>query len=579
MNTSRQLGVNMLLAAAVLGAVPMVASAQHTLRIVADEDGRGPKADVFTSGRALSGDGRWLAFSDGTGVYLRDNITGDVVPVSVGFQGSLRPGGGPTVSNDGGTVVFFSLDDQLVPGDTNQWTDLFVWQRSSGQVRRVNVDSNGNQSLGNLKDAVVSGDGSTVAFSSYASDLVPGDTNGYLDFFIHHIASGLTLRVSEGSNGEQGWPTCFNPGPVCLQAESLDITDDGRFVSFASYMTNLVPNDQIELDVFVHDWYARTTVRVSAAAAGGDSNGWSQFPSISGDGRWLAFYSDASNLVAVGPTGPGSFLHDLTSGSTRALGLDANGNQHLIHQPVLSRNAEYIAYVTLDDIAPDDLDGDADLYLERMSDNSIFLVSRGLGGQNLPWGEPGWLWAWSSVLHGVTDTGSVMFSATADAIVGEPSNVQTPCTMVLHDPQMRTNAVSDYCTAKTNTLGCVPRMTVCGAPSTSAGQRFALIAENVRSHKTGFLIWARSPQAAPFDGGTMCIGTPRRRTPAQDSGGTSTANNCKGAYSFWFDPAYTASMGLAPGDVVYAQYYSRDPWSFGPSNIGLTNAIRFVVLP
>lgn len=571
-----------LLAANFLALLSSFAAAQHTLRIIADERGRGLSEDSYNLGRALSPDGRWIAYSDAAGVYLRDNQTGSIVPVSVGYQGTLRSGGSPTVSDDGGTVAFLSSDDQLVPGDTNQTLDLFVWQRSTGQVRRVNVDSNGNQSAVYARDGVVSGDGSTVAFSSPASDLVPGDTNGYHDFFIHHLSSGLTLRVSEGSNGQQGVFTCIQYGPICLRAETLDISDDGRFVAFASYMTNLVPNDQIELDVFVHDWYTRTTVRVSEAATGGDSNGWSQFPSLSGDGRWLAFFSDASNLVAGAPSGlylPAAFLHDLNTGLTQPVGLDPSGNQYSTYQPVLSRNGEYVAYVTYDDIAPDDLDGGADLYRERLSDSSISMVSRGVGGANLPYGQNGWVWYSSAVFHTVTDSGQVMFAATADAIVGEPATVQTPVTMVLHDPSMRTNAVSDYCTAKTNTLGCVPRMTVCGAPSMSAGQRFALIAENVRSHKTGFLIWARSAQAAPFDGGTMCIGTPRRRTPAQDSGGASTANNCKGSYSFWFDPAYVTSMGLAPGDVVYAQYYSRDPWNLWPSNVGLTNAIRFVVLP
>ncbi|MEY2784863.1 MAG: hypothetical protein RL277_1070 [Planctomycetota bacterium] len=567
---------------AVVATFALPSAAQHTLRIVGDEDGRRNDEDRIVGSRSLSSNGRWLVFSDDEGVYLRDNQGGSIEPVSIGYQGSLRPGVSAVVSDDGAVVAFFSTDDQLVPGDTNQWTDLFAWQRITGQVKRVSVDSNGNQTLGNFRGAVVSGDGSTVAFSSFASDLVPGDTNGYLDFFIHHLASGLTLRVSEGSNGEQGWPTCFQPGSICLQAQSLDISDDGRFVAFASYMSNLVPNDQIELDVFVHDWYTRTTVRVSEAATGGDANGWSQFPSLSGDGRWLAFYSDASNLVAGAPNGlniPAVFLHDLTTGLTQPVGLDPSGNQYSTYQPVLSRNGGYVAYVTFDNVAPDDLDGDADLYLERLSDHSISMVSRGVGAVNLPWDKPGWNWFGLAVWHTVTNTGQVMFSATADAIVGEPSSSQTPFTVVLHDPSMRTSAVSDYCTAKTNSLGCVPRMTVCGAPSMSAGQRFALIAENVRSHKTGFLVWSTSSLAAPFDGGTLCIGTPRRRTPAQDSGGASGADDCTGAYSFWFDPAYVTSVGLSPGDAVYAQYYSRDPWPFSPNNSGLTNAIRFVVLP
>ncbi len=486
----------------------------------------------------------------------------------------------PTVSADGSKVAFLSSDGELVANDTNQNTDVFVWTRATGALMRANVDANGNPSIGYANSATISRDGSTLAFSSYAADLVPGDTNGELDFFVHHLASGLTLRVSIGSNGEQGVPTCFSPGPLCATRPMLDISEDGRFIAFETWMTDLVPNDQAGLDVFVHDWFTGATQRVSDTTSGGNSSGLSSSPSISGDGRWVAFQAIADDLVTG--AGPGAYMRDLSSGTTSTLGLMSNGSQiggGTIPQPVISQNAEFVSLLTdIDLLAPDDLDGEVDLFVQRIGSFEIDLVSRGWGGSNLS----RLAFAWNSIggpHHGVTNDGRVMFMAAASAIVGEPSGPQTPFTVVLHDPAMRTNAVSDYCTAKANTLGCVPRMTVGGAPSMSAGQRFALIAENVRSHKTGFLIWARSAQAAPFDGGTMCIGTPRRRTPAQDSGGTSAANNCKGSYSFWFDPAYVTSMGLAPGDVVYAQYYSRDPWSMWPSNVGLTNAIRFVVLP
>lgn len=486
----------------------------------------------------------------------------------------------PTVSADGSKVTFLSSDGELVANDTNQNTDVFVWTRATGALVRANVDANGNPSMGYAYSATISRDGTTVAFSSFAADLVPGDTNGELDFFVHHLSSGLTLRVSVGSNGEQGVPTCFTPGPLCATRPKLDISDDGRFIAFETWMTDLVPNDQAGLDVFVHDWLGGSTQRVSEAAGGGNSSGQSSSSSISGDGRWVAFQAIADDLVAG--AGPGAYLRDVFSGITSPLALSSNGahiSGGIQPQPVLSQNGDFVAFVADQDLlVPDDQDGQVDLFVQQIGSTELELVSRGSGGSGLSSSQ----FVWNSLGspgHGVTNDGRVMFRAAASAIIGEPSGPQTPFTVVLHDPSMRTNAVSDYCTAKTNTLGCVPRMTVCGAPSMSAGQRFALIAENVRSHKTGFLIWARSALAAPFDGGTMCIGTPRRRTAAQDSGGASSTNDCTGAYSFWFDPAYVTSMGLAPGDVVYAQYYSRDPWNLWPSNVGLTNAIRFVVLP
>ena len=561
-------------------AMPCVA--QATLRCAAREDGRRQSFSALSHARSMSPDGRWLAFasdsSSEVGVFLRDLLTGELFPVSIGLQGNLRGGFLPTVTSDGSRVAFLSADGELVPNDTNQQTDVFVWTRATRSLARANVDGNGSQSVGLAYSAVISRDGSTVAFSSYAGDLVPGDTNGELDFFMHHLATGLTLRVSEGSNGQQGLPTCSSPGPLCVTRPKLDVSDDGRFIAFESWMTNLVPNDSAGLDVFVHDWFTGTTQRVSEAAGGGNSTGSSSSPSISGDGRWVAFHAIANDLVPG--AGPGAYLRDLASGVTSTLGFGPNGSHiggGILPQPVLSQNGHFVAFVTdVDLLVPDDQDGQVDLFVQRLGSTQIELVSRGAGGSNLSNSTFDWN-SIGSPAHGVTNDGRVMFRAAASAIVGEPS--PSPFTVALHDPLMRTNAVSDYCTAKTNSLGCVPRMTVCGAPSMSAGQRFALIAENVRSHKTGFLVWSTSSLAAPFDGGTLCIGTPRRRTPAQDSGGASGADDCTGAYSFWFDSTYVTSVGLAPGDAVHAQYYSRDPWPFSPNNSGLTNAIRFVVLP
>jgi len=102
-------------------------------------------------------------------------------------------------------------------------------------------------------------------------------------------------------------------------------------------------------------------------------------------------------------------------------------------------------------------------------------------------------------------------------------------------------------------------------------------AENVLNQKSGFLFWGHSQTAVPFYGGVMCVALPRFRTPVQTSGGSATGSDCSGFYSFAFDSAYMASQGLVAGDVVNAQYWSRDPGFLPPDNVGLTDALNFTI--
>ncbi|MDT7943806.1 MAG: hypothetical protein RQ985_04565, partial [Dehalococcoidia bacterium] len=134
----------------------------------------------------------------------------------------------------------------------------------------------------------ISADGRYVAFESIASNLVPGDTNGVSDVFVHDRLTGQTTRVSVASDGTQGHSASDHPS----------ISADGRYVAFESFASNLVPGDTNgKRDVFVHDRLTGQTARVSVASDGTQGNGDSIYPSISADGRYVAFVSGASNLV------------------------------------------------------------------------------------------------------------------------------------------------------------------------------------------------------------------------------------------------------------------------------------------
>jgi hypothetical protein len=136
------------------------------------------------------------------------------------------------------------------------------------------------------------------------------------------------------------------------------------------------------------------------------------------------------------------------------------------------------------------------------------------------------------------------------------------------------NPVSTYCTGKTNSIGCVPAIGSSNAPSKSAGT-FTVRCSNTLNQKNGLLFWGFDNIATPFQGGTLCVASPTIRTDAFSSGGSTTGNDCTGQYAFTFTTAYFNSYGIAAGDTLFAQWWTRDPAS--PSTTGLSNAIEFTV--
>jgi hypothetical protein len=137
-----------------------------------------------------------------------------------------------------------------------------------------------------------------------------------------------------------------------------------------------------------------------------------------------------------------------------------------------------------------------------------------------------------------------------------------------------------YCTAKTNSAGCSPLIGSYGAASVSIGNNFTFVAANVLENMNGMLIWSLTPAAIPFGGGTLCLGSPVQRTPVQMAQTAAPGSYpCLGLYTYTFTQAYMAQHGFAPGDDLYAQFWSRDTGFAAPQNIGLTAAMHAVILP
>jgi Tol biopolymer transport system component len=150
-------------------------------------------------------------------------------------------------------VVFYSNASNLVPGDTNNNIDLFVRDTLANTTTRISVDSAGNQANREAYGSSISADGRFVAFTSFASNLVPGDTNENYDTFVRDLSTNTTTRVSVNSAGNQA---SGSPGTPSISA-------DGRFVVFDSFASNLVPGDtNASDDIFVRDLLTNTTTRV-----------------------------------------------------------------------------------------------------------------------------------------------------------------------------------------------------------------------------------------------------------------------------------------------------------------------------
>jgi hypothetical protein len=218
-------------------------------------------------------------------------VSGQTTLVSLDSDSTQGNGtsGRPSISADGRYVAFDSKSSNLVSGDTNSNYDVFVHDRQSGQTARVSVASDGTQGNNESWYPIISADGRYVSFHSTASNLANGDTNGKQDIFVHDRQTGQTTRVSVASDGTQGNNDSWYP----------IISADGRYVAFLSYANNLVSGDTNAYgDVFVHDMQSGTTTRISLASDGTQGDGSSAYPSISDTGRYVAFFSAASNLVS-----------------------------------------------------------------------------------------------------------------------------------------------------------------------------------------------------------------------------------------------------------------------------------------
>jgi uncharacterized repeat protein (TIGR01451 family) len=327
------------------------AAAEETTRVSVASDGtEGSSGSLNPS---ISADGRYVAFesyawnlvsSDYNGsadIFVHDRETRQTTLISVASDGTHGNSDSfyPAISADGRYVAFISNASNLVSGDTNNFWDIFVHDRTTGVTRRVSVSSNGTQANYHSSERpAISADGRYVAFTNYASNLIIGDTNGEGDIYIHDCITGETLRVSVASDGTQGNGASYEPS----------ISTDGRYVAFVSWATNLVNEGTMDhYNIYVHDQVTGETELVSVASDGTQGNGSSFNTAISAEGRYVTFYSEATNLVENDTNGRDDvFVHDRLTGETRRASIASNGTQgnQVSRLPAISADGRYIGF-------------------------------------------------------------------------------------------------------------------------------------------------------------------------------------------------------------------------------------------
>lgn len=351
----------------------------------------GAPANGSSTTPSVNGDGTVVAFASnatnltpGTPHAISDifvkGATAPVRLVSVGFGGGQPDAAStqPAVSANGRFVAFTSAADDLVSGDSNSATDVFVADLTTGTITRVSVTSRGTQANGDSYNPSISYDGTLVSFTSDATNLVGGDHNHASDVFVHNMTTGATERVSVSSSGRQQ-----NAGVPAPFTQFSDLSGDGHYVVFDSNATNLAEGAATgHSNVYRHSLVSGHTWLVSenSLLRPGDNDSFS--PATSDDGHVTVFESFADNLATPWVPNENIFAQDFVSGTTLNLDVTPGGgprgpelDPQLLQQPAVSGDGTLVAFVSgADNLAPGVYDGADNVYLRQISPPSTRVV-------------------------------------------------------------------------------------------------------------------------------------------------------------------------------------------------------------
>lgn len=547
----------------------------------------------------------------------------------VSLSTAAVPGSGdswlPSISGDGNAMSFGSNADNLVPGDTNFTADVFVRDLVLGVTTLVSRPTGGGQSNGGSGLNAISADGRYVAFRSFATNLDPADTDPKADIYRHDRVTGETVLVSQ-----RLLPPTHPEGTFSTPS----ISQDGRYVAFDCFDDNLVPGDQNGfVDVYVRDMLTGVMELVSVGNLGQLGNSLSDTPSISWDGRFVAFASSSSNWF------PGNeqknahaYVRDRLLGTTTLVSYAESGTYGPMgfgFNPSISGDGSHVAFMYIGpDILPSLFDGHnwpgAQVFVRNLLDGKLTYVGYSIQGGvsahecRFPrLSYDGRFVAWESLSDDLTVTPghgnqnifhrdletavtvlvnrgmggvkpnnyAVFPSISADgrkvAFASPASNLVPGDSGMISDIFVRECDVASpavYCAPKFGASGCTPAASFAGAPSASAGAGFLLCADSLVGGQAALIFYAARPAyARALQNGVLCLQPPLQRTPPLSTGGT--PGLCDGSIDF--DMNVWIASGVDPtlvaGETAYAQVWARDP--LDPMGGILSEAVAFLIGP
>jgi len=390
--------------------LPLSSPEPGTAVVITSVDDMGRNGNSDSNDPALSDDGRYVAFASSPDnlvpgdwnevrdIFVRDTQTNTTERVSVSTAGDEGNGSSwqPSISADGRYVVFYSSADNLVNDDLNWSSDAFLHDRQTGATTLISRHSDGTQGNWDSYDPVISADGAFVAYYSYADNLVDNDENGSIsDVFLYEVTTGQTTLISRHSDGTQNNGGAYSPA----------ISADGSFIAFVSYADDLVDADTNGYeDIFVRDVAGGTTTLVSRHTDGTQGDDWSYSPSISADGQIVAYSSYAGNLVDDDANGAGDvFVYDMQAGTTTMVSRHSDGTPGNwdSYDQALSGNGRYVLFFSCADnlMDADANEGGCDVFLHDLQTGATTLASRSATGEQ---GD------WSSFSPAINNDGSVI---------------------------------------------------------------------------------------------------------------------------------------------------------------------------
>ena len=563
---------------AVLAAGASVFAAQQATTRVSVGTG-GTQALGSSGSGQISDGGRYVAFSsfaanlvpgDTNGrhdVFLHDRVLGTTERVSTTSTGAQIPqtSGFPSLAPEGRHISF-----QIVVGLPLANDLLYLKDVQTGALERVDLDHLGNPVFEACRYPHASSLGSAIAFESRSALIVPGDNNASADVFVRDRGLGTTTRVSIRTGGAEGDSDSFGRG----------ISADGRFVLMDSNATNLVPDDlNGTADTFLHDRADSSTELISVSSAGVQGDGRSVTGGLSDDGRFVAFASDATNLVTGDTNGLRDiFLRDRVSGTTVRVNVGPGGIQanDASSQPQISRDGRVVSFSSFaSNLVVGDDNGEWDVFLYEtdtgLTTRASLTASKGEANGPCTGGQPS------------GDGRFITFGSTATNLVEGDTNDDWD--VFVRDRQLPPAPVT-YCTAKLNSLGCLPTIAGIGEPSASSGSGFLVTGSNVRNNKAGLLLYSVMGRAAnPFQGGFLCLAPQVKRTPVVFAGGTPPpVQDCSGVFAIDMNAFAVGALGgspvallTQPGTVVRSQWWGRDQGFAAPANTTLSDGLEYQV--